>query len=80
MKLALLYRLIIPLLLTLLSASVFFRGLILVALVIASVGLLVAASRLAGRNSVKTAQTTKAGKKFIDGNYTIVDENHEPSK
>lgn len=76
MRLALLYRLAIPLLLTLLSASVFFRGLILVVLVIAVAGLLAAASRLAS----KAGQSARDSKKFIDGSYTIVDDNEKPSK
>ena len=76
MRLALLYRLAIPLLLTLVSATIFFRALILLLLAIAFAGLVLLVYRLTG----KTGQTTKEGKKFIESNYKIVDDNEEPSE
>ncbi len=80
MRLALLYRLAIPLLLTLLSATVFFRALLLLVLAMAFAGLLFLVYRLTGRIADKTGQTTKEGKKFIESSYKIVDENEESSK
>jgi hypothetical protein len=79
MRLALLYRLAIPLLLTLVSASVFFRALILVVLAIAFSFLLLLLSRLAGNVTGKAEKTTKDVKKVIESNYKIVDDNEEPS-
>ena len=76
MRLALLYRLAIPLLLTLVSATIIFRALILLLLAIAFAGLVLLVYRLTG----KTGQTTKEGKKFIESNYKIVDDNEEPSE
>ena len=80
MRLALLYRIAIPLLLTLLSATIFFRMLLLLVLAIAFVGLLLLVSRLAKNITGKTGQTTKDPGKFIDSSYKIVDDNEEPSK
>ena len=80
MRLALLYRIAIPLLLTLLSATVFFRMLLLLVLAIAFVGLLLLVSRLAKNITGKTGQSTGEGKKFIESSYKIVDDNEEPSE
>ena len=80
MRLGLLYRIAIPLLLTLLSATVFFRMLLLLVLAIAFVGLLLLVSRLAKNITGKTGQTTKEGKKFIESSYKIVDDNEEQSE
>ena len=76
MRLAILLRLAIPLLLALLSATVFFRALLLLVLALAFAGLMFLVYRLTGR----TGQTTKEGKKFIESSYKIVDDNEEPSE
>jgi hypothetical protein len=61
------------------SASVFFRVLILVVLAIAFSFLLLLLSRLAGNVTGKAEKTTKDVKKVIESNYKIVDDNEEPS-
>jgi hypothetical protein len=80
MRLALLYRIAIPLLLTLLSATVFFRMLLLLVLAIAFVGLLLLVARLAKNLTGKAEQSTGDRKKFIESSYKIVEDNEEPSK
>ena len=80
MRLALLLRIAIPLLLTLASATIFFRALILLVLAVAFAGLVLLVYRLTGRTGRKTGQTTKEGKKFIESSYKIVDDNEEPSE
>ena len=80
MRLALLYRLAIPLLLTLASAIVFSRALILLVLAMTFAGLLLLAYRTIGNIAGKKGQTTQEGKKFIESSYKIVDDNEEPSE
>ena len=80
MRLAILYRLAIPILLALASATVFFRMLILVALALAFVGFLFLVTRMAGNRVGTKGQKAGESKKIIDSSYTIVDDNEEPPK
>ncbi|MDP6102992.1 MAG: hypothetical protein QF579_06810 [Dehalococcoidia bacterium] len=75
MRLALLYRIAIPLFLTFASATMF-RALILPIVVVAFAWLLLLMTRRAG----KAGQASKEGKKFIESSYKIVDDTEEPSK
>jgi uncharacterized membrane protein len=74
------YRLAIPLLLALVSVTVFFRVLLLLALALVFAGILLLVARVSGKRMGKVGQTAKEGKKFIDGRYKIVDDNEEPPK
>jgi|GEM_PF-3005957 hypothetical protein len=73
MRSAILYRLAIPLLLTLVSGSIFFRSMILVVLAVIFSSLLL--SRLSRNVTTKTGKTTNNDKDVIDGNYKIMDDN-----
>jgi len=80
MRLALLYRLAIPLLLTLASAIVFSRALILLVLAMIFAGLMLLMYNTIRNIAGKTSQPTKEGKKFIESSYKIVDDDEEPSE
>jgi len=74
MRLALLYRLAVPLLLTLVSAIAFSRALILLVLAMAFAGLLLFVYRITGNTAVKAGKTTRESKKFVESSYKIVDD------
>ena len=80
MRLALLYRLAVPLLLTLASAIAFSRALMLLVLATVFAGLLLFVYRMIGNTAGKTGKTTRESKKFIESSYKIVDDNEEPSE
>ena len=80
MRLAILIRLAIPLLLALASATVFFRMLLLVVLVLAFAGLLFLVTRITGNRVGRGGQKAGESKKFIDSSYRIVDDTEEPPK
>ena len=80
MRLAILIRLAIPLLLALASATFFFRALILLVLAVTFAGLMLLLFRLTVKIAGKTGQTTKEGKKFVEGSYKIIDDNEKQSK
>ena len=80
MRLAILYRLAIPLLLALASATVFFRMLLLVLLAVAFVGLLVLVSRITGKKQERVEPSARKVTRVIDGTYKIVDDQQEPPR
>jgi hypothetical protein len=80
MRLAILYRLAIPLLLALASATVFFRMLLLLVLALAFAGLVVMVTRMTGNRVGRDRKQAGNGKKIIDSSYKIVDENEDASK
>ena len=80
MRLAILYRLAIPLLLALASATVIFRMLLLLALVLTFAGFLFLVTRITGDRAGRIRQKAEGSKKFIDGSYRIVDDDGKPHK
>ena len=81
MRLAILLRFAIPFLLALVSATVFFRMLLLFVLALAFAGFLFfLVFRITGNRTGKVGQTPREGPNVIDGRYRIVDENEEPHK
>lgn len=80
MRMALLLRLAIPLLLALLSATVFFRMLILLVLALAFAGFLFLVYRLTGKRVGEVGPTSRKGKRFIDSSYTVLDDSEDTKK
>lgn len=80
MRLAMLYRLAIPLILALASATFLFRALLLLIITVVATGLLLMMSRLVGSFSGKTSRNDSKDNNFIHSNYTILDENDESSE
>jgi hypothetical protein len=80
MRLAILYRLAIPLLLALASATVFFRMLLLVLLAVVFVGLLVLVSRITGKKHGRVEPSAGKGTRVIEGTYKVVDDQQEPPR
>lgn len=79
MQLSLLYRLAIPLLLAVVSATVFFRFMLLVLVGLVVTGFLVLLRRAGGKVPGRVTRTDKAGKRVIDGTYRVVDDEHRPT-
>ena len=79
-RLAMLYRLAIPLLLALASATFLFRTLLLLMITVVFTGLLLMVASLVRSFSVKTSQHDRKDNNFIQSNYTIIDENDEAAE
>lgn len=80
MRLAMLYRLAIPLLLALASATFLFRALLLLIITVVFTGLLLIVSRLIGSFSGNSSQHRRKDNNFIQSDYTILDENDESTE
>ena len=80
MRLALLYRLAIPILLTLALATVFFRMLIPIVLSMVFARLLLLVIRIAGNRMGKSGEKADGRGTFVDSSYRIIDDSEDSTK
>lgn len=80
MRLALLYRLAIPIFLTLALGTVFFRMLIPIVLSMAVARLLLLVIRITGNRVGKEGEKADRRGKFIDSSYRILDDSEDSTK